>query len=378
MVVPAQFAVAAFGYLGRVARKRDLSGEMAMSHPYASMGPEAFWRTAVADRNPFDIESLYRKKFSISAEDKIATAGSCFAQHIGHRLKGSGFRYVDLEPGPSLLAEATRRTFGYGVYSARYGNIYTTRQLLQLYLRAYGQFSPADDVWLRDGQYMDAFRPAMEPDGFGSLRELEAARAYTNFAVRRILERCQVFVFTLGLTEAWYSKVDGAVYPACPGVEAGEFDPGRYGFANFTHAEVKADLLEFISLVRKRNPAMKFILTVSPVPLTATASGEHVLVATTYSKATLRSVAGEVADNDALVDYFPSYEIITGSPMRSMFFEPNLRSVNAAGVDLVMRHFFEQHGRVGEPPGEVRAKKVNLSPDDVACDEGRLERWVSP
>jgi hypothetical protein len=103
-----------------------------------------------------------------------------------------------------------------------------------------------------------------------------------------------------------------------------------------------------------------------------------VLVATTYSKATLRSVAGEVAGNDAMVDYFPSYEIITASPMRSMFFEPNLRSVNAAGVDLVMRHFFQQHGRIGEPLREVRAKKVNLSPDDVACDEGRLEKWVSP
>lgn len=349
-----------------------------MSHPYTSMDRSAFWRTAVAEKSPFDIAGLYRKKFSISPGDKIATAGSCFAQHIGHRLKGSGFRYVDLEPGPSILPEAERRTFGYGIYSARYGNVYTSRQLLQLYLRAYGKFSPSDDVWCRDGRYVDAFRPAMEPNGFGSLKELQAAGEYTNFAVRRILERCQVFVFTLGLTEAWRSKVDGAVYPTCPGVDAGEFDPDRYEFVNFTHAEVKADLLEFISLVRERNPTMKFILTVSPVPLTATASGEHVLVATTYSKATLRSVAGEVAGNDAMVDYFPSYEIITASPMRSMFFEPNLRSVNAAGVDLVMRHFFQQHGRIGEPLREVRAKKVNLSPDDVACDEGRLEKWVSP
>lgn len=66
-----------------------------MSHPYTSMDRSAFWRTAVAEKSPFDIAGLYRKKFSISPDDKIATAGSCFAQHIGHRLKGSGFRYVD-------------------------------------------------------------------------------------------------------------------------------------------------------------------------------------------------------------------------------------------------------------------------------------------
>lgn len=348
-----------------------------MSHPYASLPEPAFWRTAVAEKSPFSISDLYRKKFAISEEDRIATGGSCFAQHIGHRLKGTGFRYVDLEPGPGKLPVATRRKFGYGVYSARYGNIYTARQLLQLYLRAYGRFKPVDDVWIRRGRYFDAFRPGVEPDGFASLRELEAAREHTHYCVRRIFERSQVLVFTFGLTETWRSRADGAVYPVCPGVEAGTFDESKYEFVNFRHSEVMKDMVDLITRARRKNPGLKFILTVSPVPLTATASGEHVLAATTYSKATLRSVAGELARGDDAIDYFPSYEIISGSPMRSMFYEPNLRSVNPAGVDLVMKHFFGQHAPITKGDRIQQKPAQRLEDEDVVCDEGKLERWVS-
>ena len=45
-------------------------------------------------------------------------------------------------------------------------------------------------------------------------------------------------------------------------------------------------------LLRDYNENMRFILTVSPVPLVATAGSEHVLAATLYSKSVLRAVAG--------------------------------------------------------------------------------------
>jgi hypothetical protein len=344
-------------------------------HPYKSLESRAFWRTAVAEKNPFDISDLYRKKFEITPRDKISTAGSCFAQHIGRRLKASGFRYVDLEPGPSLLPRSIRSDFGYGVFSARYGNIYTTRQLLQLFLRAFGEFTPKNDVWTRNGRYYDAFRPTIEKGGFAGEEELLLARNHTFAMVRRIFSNSHVFVFTLGLTEAWVSRDDGSVYPVCPGVEAGSFDPDRHEFRNFTFNEISSDLQELMDRVKAINPGLRFLLTVSPVPLTATASGQHVLLATTHSKSVLRSVAGELAERDDFVDYFPSYEIITAAPMRSMFFDPNLRSVNPAGVDLVMRHFFQQH----PPSGSVRplrpAAPKTLTDEDVVCDEGKLEKW---
>ena len=41
------------------------------------------------------------------------------------------------------------------------------------------------------------------------------------------------------------------------------------------------------------NPKARLVLTVSPVPLAATASGSHVLPATIYSKSVLRAAAQE-------------------------------------------------------------------------------------
>ena len=53
-----------------------------MKSPYTDLPPRAFWRTGVSEQNPLTITDLYRRKFEIGFEDKIVTAGSCFAQHI--------------------------------------------------------------------------------------------------------------------------------------------------------------------------------------------------------------------------------------------------------------------------------------------------------
>jgi DNA-binding IclR family transcriptional regulator len=120
---------------------------------------------------------------------------------------------------------------------------------------------------------------------------------------------------------------------------------------------------------------------VSPVPLTATASGDHVLVATTRSKSTLRTVAAELAADDPGVDYFPSYEVITGAPARMAFFEDNLRSVRAEGVATVMGHFFRglrltapaRHDPVANPIQAMRAARRAMRTEALKCEEAMLD-----
>src|SRR3546814_2622300 len=65
----------------------------------------------------------------------------------------------------------------------------------------------------------------------------------------------------------------------------------------------------------------------SPVPLIATYEPEHVLCATTYSKSVLRVAATMLARGREWVDYYPSYEIITGSYNRSVYYESDRKSV---------------------------------------------------
>lgn len=97
------------------------------SSPYASLPPERFWRTGVAETNPLIMEKLYTKRFDIAPTDRIATAGSCFAQHIARNFRARGFTVMDVEPTPEATPPGVAQAYGYGVYSARYANIYTVR-----------------------------------------------------------------------------------------------------------------------------------------------------------------------------------------------------------------------------------------------------------
>lgn len=357
------------------------------AHPYTDLPAYRLWRRAVAAPAAGDVDPVLSAKFRIAPADRVATAGSCFAQHIARHLRSAGFTYFVTEAANPVVPPDLAEKFNYGVFTARYGNLYTARQLRQTLTRAYGRFHPAEDVWQRaDGRLIDPFRPQIQPDGFVSVHEFHAQRAVHYAAIRRAVEEMDVFVFTLGLTEAWYSRVDGAVFPVCPGVSGGEFDPARHGFANFTVTEVVADMRAAIGMIRQRNPRCRVILTVSPVPLIATAMDRSVLVSTTYSKSVLRVAAEELAQQDPLTAYFPSYEVITGPHSRGAYYAEDLRSVTEAGVSHVMRLFLRHYADTATAPpapavGSAQQEAARLARIDAAvavvCEEEALDRGTA-
>lgn len=345
------------------------------NNPYKDLAPHHFWRSAVAGVERFRYDPVVSTRFQITSTDRVATGGSCFAQHISNRLSAIGFNYLVTESGDHLPADM-RRPQGYGVFSARYGNIYTTRQLLQLFQACFEGRTPAEPAWQRpDGRYVDALRPQVAPDGFASVEEVLGARESHLAAVRRMFEECDVYVFTLGLTETWRSRVDGTVYPLAPGVAGGHFDPSLHEFVNLDIREVMDDLTAFLDGLKRVNPSVKVMLTVSPVPLIATYEDRDVLVATSYSKAVLRVAADTAYRAFDWVDYFPSYEIIAGNYTNSAYYEDDYRQIRDIGVDHVMRCFLRHYaGQTsgGGPPLIVRAS--GQVDDDIVCDEEAIDQ----
>ncbi|VWD51072.1 hypothetical protein BLA50215_06170 [Burkholderia lata] len=344
-------------------------------NPYRGLPDFHFWKRAVAEPAMQDVDPVSLPRFTVAREQKVATAGSCFAQHIARTLSANGFNYLVSETAPPELDASQAHARNFGVFSARYGNVYTARQLLQLIQRINGDFVPAEQYWMRDdGRLVDPFRPQIEPDGFADLDELVHARGVHFAAVRAMLEQMDVLVFTLGLTEGWRSKEDGAVYPLAPGVAGGSMDPERYEFVNFTAGEVVADVQAFLDLLRVINPSAKVILTVSPVPLIATFEPRHVLTSTTYSKSVLRVAADEIRAANAHVEYFPSYEIITGAYTRGAYFEEDLRSVKETGVAHVMRLFLNHYmtSDDAKPDAAIRAHRELAN---IVCDEEAIANF---
>lgn len=347
-----------------------------MTNFYSNLGKIAFWKSGLADVSPLNVPDIYKKKWEIGKSWKIGTAGSCFAQHIARHLTANGYNVLDTEPAPHGLDVRHHHSYGYSLYSGRYGNIYTTRQFRQLIDEVFSDAPQDLLIWEKGGRFFDALRPNIEHNGFSSRAEVIDARAYHMECLRKLFLEVDMFIFTLGLTEAWIHTASGRVVPLAPGVVAGGEDADNYSFINLSYADVVSDFRSAMQTLKEnRTKPIRYLLTVSPVPLTATASGNHILTASNYSKSVLRAAAGFLYEYHGSIDYFPSYEIITNPVARGTFFASNLRSVMNEGVEVVMKTFFAAHPpRVTAVKAKLVAKGVH-SDKDVQCDEQMLEAF---
>lgn len=359
---------------------------MASTNPFANQPATSFWRTGVAEPGLYGFKDLWKCSLALGEKPRFATYGSCFAQHISRALVQRGQNWTDAEPAPHKTPPELAKEYNYGVFSSRTANIYTAAALatwVELALNPQGVENI--DIWENDGQFRDSLRPMIEPNGFRSSESAMRMLQGTAHAFHRSIKDSDVFVFTMGLTEGFENSSTGQPYAMCPGTLAGTYDASRDVFRNYGFMDILTSMQNAIKGMQKINSEISVLLTVSPVPLTATATDDHVLLATTYSKSVLRAVAGELANSNSNVDYFPSYEIISAPPTRAQFFDPNMRTVSQYGVSLVMEHFFRglnsdlTQNELPDPPKKkaLTARQREILSDekaeDLACEEQLLE-----
>ncbi len=203
-------------------------------------------------------------------------------------------------------------------------------------------------------------------------------------AVRELFETASVFIFTLGLTEAWVGDADGR---GLSGRAGGRRGRGGRLLPQLRHAEVLADLTEFLTKLRVVNPDVRVLLTVSPVPLVATYEDRDAVISTFRQQG---DPAGAVCDevertSEGRVDYFPSFEIVVAGGYREPNFDADLRSVSEATVARVMDVFSDLYLDVGgrsreSAGGSDRTAVLTLAEVDrldalraVVCDEEKIE-----
>jgi len=354
-------------------------------NPFVGLPDNCYWKRALRLGHPPS-----PPKFTLKPSDKIMTAGSCFARRVSSYLVDKGCNVIIKEDLPSVMHNYTvpgrwffdetylkgvisrlREQYNYGIFSARYDNIYHSAQLHQLLLRALGSFSPQDDIWVReDGKLVDAFRPKIDPDGYPSREALIADRDFHLKAVREAFSELDVLIFTFGLTEAWRSKKDGSFYPIAPGVVGGAFDPKNYEFVNLSVSDLVAHFEAFSSKLREINPNSKIIITVSPTPLMATARKDcSVLEANFYSKSALRAASDEIVQRVPNVSYFPSYEIVmSGVFQGEKTFENDQRTPSGKVISKIMQTFLACYLDGILPARKEAAKNTDFEKILEECD----------
>lgn len=271
----------------------------------------------------------------ITPTTPIASMGSCFAREIRKVLINRGYNYITEETHHPAAVHA----------SAAWERVYNSFSLRQIFEYTFEAWQP-DLRWWRSpetNQIQDPFRRIILYD---TLETAEADFAQHRIHSQRALQKAELLILTLGLTEIWEDKADGSVIclPSGPYVNEGG-DMSRYRFRVSRYHENLENLERIHKIMAEHNSACRILVTVSPVHLWATFRNDlDVISASCNSKSTLRAAADEFAARHENVFYFPAFEMatiyrpLTGQTLFATGKE-NFH-VNAETVGFIMAQFF--------------------------------------
>jgi hypothetical protein len=222
---------------------------MKPNHPYKGLSATKFWNKFVSDKAWREVEFIDTPKFKIKASDKVVTAGSCFAQHISRYMNKVGLSILNCEPAHPLLMSHGGDVEGHNQFSARYGNIYSSSQCLELIQQALEIIPMVEDFVEESSRWYDLLRPNIQKAGFSSLHEALSDRRYHLSQVSKMFHEDVIFVFTLRLTDVWKNKSGTLTYPVFPSTLRGVFDEEKHIFKNINYLNVYEDLSEIIKLI---------------------------------------------------------------------------------------------------------------------------------
>lgn len=275
---------------------------------------------------------------TITPQTPIASIGSCFAREIRRKLLYRGYAYITEESDHPASVHA----------SAAWERTYNTFCMRQIFEYTFDTFNPDIRWWIapQSGKVQDPYRRIILYD---TLDQAETDFANHLRCSRMALEKAQVLILTLGLTEIWEDQYDGSVIclPSGPYVKEGG-DMARYRFRVSRYMENLDNLERIHQLMARNNPQCRLLVTVSPVHLWATFRKDaDVISASCNSKSTLRAAADEFVSRHDNVFYFPAYEMATIYSMlmgRSYFADGKENfHVNKDTVRFIMNHFFDYY-----------------------------------
>ncbi len=268
---------------------------------------------------------------------KIVTMGSCFARNIEEYLGTIGFDVPVLGyTGP--LEESGTRGRLQGIL-----NKYTVASICQ------------EIEWvksIRDAggkvtwEQVSAMVYETAPDSFLDLhlsttlpvsRQRIIERRQSIYDIHVQMFESDLVVITPGLTEAWYDMEAGLYIQQAPTRAMANAHKDRF-FLEVLDFYQCYEMLERSIAILQQAGTRQIAFTVSPVPLARTMTTQDVIIANLYSKSTLRSVVGLLADKHESVHYVPSYERVMLTKQKEVWSD-DLRHVTDAFVGGIVSTF---------------------------------------
>ncbi len=249
--------------------------------------------------------------FELPPGGKIFTIGSCFARNIEEHLQRLGFEI------PMLKFQVPAEEWG-----ARANGIlnkYTPPAIFQ-------EIEWTRKIMVRDGVVRESDCQDFRFDCDGDFCVDTNLGGFNLVSRHRYFERrCQIYevfkelftadcvVITLGLIEAWLDREKGVYIQEAPIGKIFAKQAQRFAFEALSYEQCRDYIQRSVDIVRDVNKHAKILITTSPVPLSRTFTTDDVITANSHSKSVLRAVAGDIAAANVAMDYFPSYESVSGT-----------------------------------------------------------------
>ena len=242
----------------------------------------------------------------IAYKDSLLLLGSCFATNIGENLKKAKFQTLANPYGviynPASIHAVVERT---------------------LRKRAYKEV----DLFMSGGLFhsYDHHSSYSLPDSRKMLREINKARKET----ATFLTSGNWMAVTFGTAYVYKLKSDGRVVANCHKQPEALFDRSRMSVD-----EIVSLWLPLIQKIRKVNPYMNFLFTVSPIRHSKDGLHENQL-----SKATLLLAIEALKEQTEGVFYFPAYEIMMDELRDYRFYAEDMTHPSPTAVKYIWERF---------------------------------------
>lgn len=247
---------------------------------------------------------------TISYTDKVLLLGSCFSDNIGNKLQQAKFQ-VRFNPtgivfDPISLA---RHLSDYAENKQ-----YEAGELFQHHELWYSWYHHSDFSATEQGQTLKRINDA-----------LHQAHQY--------LQSASYLFITLGTAYSYQLKDEHIAVANCHKVPQERFNKKL-----LTVAEITETLQEGIAAVRKLNPTIEVVFTVSPV--------KHIrdgIIENNRSKARLTEAAHQLAETISNCSYFPAYELVTDVLRDYRFYATDMAHPNEQAIQFIFNHFCETY-----------------------------------
>jgi hypothetical protein len=249
----------------------------------------------------------------ITGETKIFSLGSCFAVEIRRALRLKGltvypdYPSVALDPATQMAGRLPERD------NINHYDTFVIRQEVERAI-ARRRWSESDFFALRQNRFsrekgwtsvfQDPYRRHIYSNSMPAVVDLSNK---ISACIDDGIAKADVIFLTFGLTECWRVKSNGLYAALGPDTERDPTFP-LLEFRPTTFAENLDNLRATLNAIWSAFPDKRVLVTVSPVRLQRTWTGDDVISANLRSKATLLAAVGQIRDEYPRLIYWPSFE----------------------------------------------------------------------